>query len=153
MNETHFRHFYSSISGIYRDIQQIRSYFAPKLNIKSVHVFWIFLLDNHPEGMIASQLATESETTRSLVSREIKELVNQGFVMYEENPCKNAYARKLLLTERGKEAAKYIDAVAMKVQSEISKDIPKEDLAVFYKVLDQLMSGFDEYIEHIGEKK
>ena len=142
MKDEHFEVFYADVAGIYREIQRIRSAFSERLGIKSVQVFWIYLLKEHPEGMIASELAAASETNRSLVSRELGDLLDQKLVCYEKSEGKNQYARKLLLTAKGKEMAKRIDKIAMNIQMEVSKDISVKDMTTFYSVLSSLNTSF-----------
>jgi DNA-binding MarR family transcriptional regulator len=144
MKDTHFEMFYANISGIYREIQRIRSEYAADLGIKSVQVFWLFLLKEHPEGMIASQLAAASQTNRSLVSRELGELLDQRLVKYEENGTENNYAQKIVLTAKGRKLAEKINQIAMDVQLEVSKDIPEKEMQIFYRVLTNLNEGFGE---------
>ena len=144
MKDTHFEMFYANISGIYREIQRIRSEYAADLGIKSVQVFWLFLLKEHPEGMIASQLAAASQTHRSLVSRELGELLDQRLVKYEENGTENNYAQKIVLTAKGRKLAEKINQIAMDVQLEVSKDIPEKEMQIFYRVLTNLNEGFGE---------
>ena len=45
------------IDGIYKNIHKIKLNTAPYLGIKSVHVFWIYLLRKHPDGLTATELA------------------------------------------------------------------------------------------------
>lgn len=147
MKDEHFEIFYANVSGIYREIQRIRSAFSTGLGIKSVQLFWIFLLKEHPEGMIASELAAASETNRSLVSRELGELLDKKLVRYEKTAGAKPYARKLLLTAKGKALAKRIDVIAMNIQQEVSKDISVKDMNTFYSVLSRLNESFSELKE------
>lgn len=144
MKDTHFEMFYSNIAGIYREILRIRTNYSAALNIKSVQVFWLFLLKEHSEGMIASQLASASQTNRSLVSRELGDLMDKKLVAYKENEMVNNYAQKIVLTGKGRKLAETINAIAMDVQMEVSKDIPAKDMQVFYRVLTNLNERFTE---------
>ncbi|NLH63796.1 MAG: winged helix-turn-helix transcriptional regulator [Erysipelotrichaceae bacterium] len=145
MIEPHFEIFYRNLSSIYREVQRIRCSYASKLDIKSVQVFWIFLLKEHPEGMIASQLAQASKTDRSLVSREMGTLIERKLVRYEKSEKKNAYARKMYLTARGRKIADQIDQITMEIQNKVSKEIPDEEMKAFYRVLSALNTGFSEW--------
>lgn len=142
MREAHFEVFFGNISGIYRAIQKLRADFAEEEGVKSVHIFWIYLLHEHPEGLIASELAEMSRTARSLVSREISELVERNMVCARPQSERRRYAWKFFLTEDGTALAKRIDEAAMRIQRDISREIPAEDLTVFYRVLSELSGKF-----------
>lgn len=144
MEEKHFEVFYGTISSLYRNIQRIRLIYAEKFGIKSVQLFWIFLLREHPEGMIASELAQASQINRSLISREVKDLVDRGLVYYEKD-SNTQYARKIYLSKEGKKLAENIDEIAMSIQKGVSKEIPVEDMDVFYQVLSILNQRFNEW--------
>ena len=77
MESERFEQFSSLISGIYRDIQKIKAKWTEPLGMKAVHIFWVYLLKKHPEGLSASELSRHSQSNRSLVSREIQELMGQ----------------------------------------------------------------------------
>lgn len=80
MDEERFEEFASLISGIHSNIQKLMARYADSLGLKAVHVFWLYLLRTHPEGMTASELAAAAKADRSLVSREIDALLKAGIV-------------------------------------------------------------------------
>ena len=51
MQEERFEAFAALISGIHGNIQKIKSSYAASLGLKTVQVFWLYLLRAHPEGM------------------------------------------------------------------------------------------------------
>ena len=66
------------IDNISKAIHKIKIDTVPYLGIKSVHVFWIYNLYTHPEGLTATEIAANRQIDRSLVSREIAELCSDG---------------------------------------------------------------------------
>lgn len=151
MEEEHFEKFALLISGIHWNIQKIKARNAEILGLRAVHIFWVYLLMNHPEGMTASEIAAAGNTTRGLVSREIEELVELGIVTTDKTTNRRRYCWRFLLTEKGKAVAEKISEIAMGVQNKVNEGIPEEDLTVFYRVLDTLNKKFDVYTEK-GEK-
>lgn len=143
LEQERFEEFSSLISGIYGSIQKLKAHYTAQLGLKAVHVFWIYLLREHPEGMSASELAAAGQSDRSLVSREIDELFEKGIIFTRNGNGKRRYGWKLELTDKGRELADVISAVAAEVQGTVSRGIPEEDLVTFYRTLRTLAGGFD----------
>jgi DNA-binding MarR family transcriptional regulator len=133
------------IDGIYKNIHKIKLDRAPYLGVKSVHVFWIYLLRKHPDGLTATELASRSEIDRSLVSRELQKLCADGYIMSMGGTGKRKnYNSRLVLTEKGIELAEYIRQEAMAVQARADDGITEEELEFFYTVLEKLHNNFVE---------
>lgn len=143
LEQERFEEFSSLISGIYGSIQKLKARYTAQLGLKAVHVFWIYLLREHPEGMSASELAAAGQSDRSLVSREIDDLFEKGIIFTRDGNGKRRYGWKLELTDRGRELADVISAVAAEVQDTVSRGIPEDDLVTFYRTLRTLAGGFD----------
>ena len=138
-----FSKFTLLIDGIYKNIHKIKLDTAPYIGIKSVHIFWIYSLRNHPDGLTATELAALSEIDRSLVSREVAKLCADGYIMNVGGTGKRKnYNSRLVLTEKGLELAEYIRREAMDVQNRVDADISKEELELFYSVLVKLHNNF-----------
>lgn len=142
MQEERFEQFSALISGIYRDIQKLKTKWTEPLGMKSVHIFWVYLLKNHPQGLTASELSRLSQSNRSLVSREIQELMDLGYVYGESVRQQRRYGQKLRLTPEGEAVALRISEATMDIQNKVSAGIPPEDLITFYRTLEILMQNF-----------
>ena len=147
MHDERFEQFSNLISGIYRDIQKLKNQWTSPLGMKSVHIFWVYLLKNHPEGLTASELSRHSQSNRSLVSREIQELMDLGYVQAESGSRTRRYAQKLILTEAGQKVAAQISEVSLSIQNEVNAGIPEEDLFILYRTLGILMENFHRLAE------
>lgn len=145
--EPRFEEFSSLISGIHGDIKKLKARYTTQLGLKGVHVFWLYLLRAHPEGLSASELAAAGGSDRSLVSRELDALFAKGIVCTPDGPVlksggKRRYGWKLQLTDKGRALAELIAAVVTDIQNNVSRDIPPQDLAVFYRTLRTLAGRF-----------
>ncbi len=147
MKEERFEEFSGLISGIYRDIQKLKAKWTEPLGMKSVHIFWVYLLRNHPEGLSASELSRYSQTNRSLISRELKELIDLGYVTISQPLVRRRHGQKLVLTQAGLRAAERISDISYGIQQRVSASISAEDLAVFYRTLQVLLKNFDRLAE------
>lgn len=54
MQEERFEVFFQNISGLYRAVQRLRAQFADAAGVSAVHLFWLYLLREYPEGLAAS---------------------------------------------------------------------------------------------------
>ena len=142
MESVRFEKFTLLIDGIHKSINKIKFDTAPYLGVKSVHVFWIYELAQHPSGLTAAEIATVSMVDRSLVSREINALEKSGYVEREETVGKRSYNARISLTDKGRELAERITKEAVDVQSMVNTGITDEELEGFYSTLEKLYSNF-----------
>ena len=154
MSSERFYTFVRMIDGLHKNIQKIRVDFSPTIGIKSVHVFWIYTLKVHPEGMTAAQLAAESGTSRSLISREIEDLQADGYIEVRENARgkRSNYNSRIFLTEKGQELAQSITAEGLSVQERVDEGITQEELQSFYGTLQKLLDNFQKEADKIDAK-
>lgn len=150
METERFEQFNSLISGIYRDIQKLKSKWSEPLGMKAVHIFWVYLLKKHPEGLSASELSRYNQSNRSLISREIQELIDLGYVAQESTTRR--YGKKLKLTQSGEDVGNRIAEAALIIQNQVNAGIPEEDLIIFYRTFEILMDNFHQITEHTLEE-
>ena len=132
--------FTQMIDGIHKCIHRLKFDFVPLFGVKSVHMFWIYELSAHPEGLTSAELASKSMISRSLVSRELERLLEKGYIAVEETTHgkRKNYNARITLTESGKELAACISREAMGIQNRANEGISESELVVFYTVLDKL---------------
>ena len=153
MEEERFEEFSALITGIHGNIQKLKARYTTQLGLKPVHVFWLYLLRTYPDGLSASELAAAGKSDRSLVSREIDDLLDRGIVCTLGGGERRRYGWKLILTEKGEALADIISVVVRDIQNTVSRDISETDLLTFYRTLHTLSDGFEELIKnnHIQE--
>lgn len=138
MESERFRRFVLLVEGVHKSVQKIKFNKASDFGVKGVHTLWVYELLRHPEGITASELASESMIDRSLISRELESLKKLGYIETEGNPSKRNYNAKIKLTVKGKEVAENIGDLALEVQSCASDGISEEELNSFYRTLEKL---------------
>lgn len=131
------------IDGIHKCIHKIKIDVAPEFGVKSVHIFWIYELRSHPEGLTAAELAAKSMISRSLVSRELEMLLQEGYVQMPETGRgkRKNYNARITLTEKGEQLALSIAAAGCEVQGKVADAISKEELAAFYTTLQKIYAN------------
>ena len=154
MKQERYEDFATLIGGIYGDIRRIKAAYTSQLGLTEVHIFWLYLLREHPEGLSASELAAAGKSDRSLVSRQIDSLIEQDIICTREGSGRRRYGWKLELTDKGKALAERISQVAMAVQDTVSRDIDRRELESFYKTLGTLSENFERLAKELaaGEK-
>lgn len=137
-----------------KSIQWLETNESLKFGIKGVHVFWIYSLLKHEDGLTASEIAAENKVNRSLVSREIKKLYSEHIIDFG-NSGKNTkkYNQRIKLTEKGKQIAKEIVAIAMCIQEKVDTSITEKELEIFYSVLNRLTSNLSRLINEKNPAK
>ena len=139
INQTErFEAFILLIDAIHKSINKIKTDIVPGSSIKSVHTLWLYELLQNPDGLTATEIAAKSKIDRSLVSREIRTLEKDGFIVADTSLSKRGYNAIITLTEKGKMLAEEISRAALSVQERVSEDVSREELSVFYSVLEKL---------------
>ncbi len=99
--------------------------------VSAVHLFWLYLLREYPEGLAASRLAELSNIDRSLVSRQLKPLLGRGLVCADGKTGKRRYGWKIRLTDSGRALAEQIAREALSIQNRAGRGILPEELVAF----------------------
>ena len=153
MEEIRFEKFALLIDGVQKCIQKFKTNVAPNLGIKSVHVLWMYELYIHPDGLTSAELATKSNIDPSLISRELAALRKKGYITKETTPGKRNYNARITLTPEGEIMARNLHTQALCVQDLVGEGISKNELAVFYSVLERLNDNLQAYTKQIEELK
>lgn len=138
-----FESFILFIDAIHKSINKLKTDIAPHSPIKSVHTMWLYELLRNPEGLTATEIASKTMIDRSLVSREISALMREGLVKSEGTDRKRSYNSVITLTENGKALAEHIASAALKIQNAASHNVDKDELSVFYSVLERIYNNID----------
>ncbi len=136
MDTLRFLSFVHRVDDLQKAIKRLEVAYAPAFGVKGVHVFWLYELLGHPDGLTAAELANKQGIDRSLVSREIAILKKEGLV--EAKGGVRGYNARLTLTEKGRGAAEHIQEVAYTVQCIANEGVSVEELQQFYRVFDKL---------------
>lgn len=140
MQTERFNRFIQLIDGIHKSVTKIKHSYSPQWGVKSVHLFWLYELLAHPEGLTAAALAAKNNIDRSLISREIEELREGGYVEVSVGggEKRKNYNSRIRLTARGEALAKSISTVALAVQHAADAGVSEEELVSFYNTLEKL---------------
>lgn len=128
------------IDGIHKNINRLKVDVAPDLGVKSVHIFWVYELLLHEEGLTAAELASKTMISRSLISREIEDLYEQGYIDMNQTAHgkRKNYNSRIVLTEKGKTLARSISNLGVQIQLAADTNITEDELKDFYSTLEKL---------------
>ena len=144
MKENRFSEFILLIDSVYKSINGVKIELVSKFGVKSVCMMWLYELSLHPKGLTASELADSRNIDRSLVSREITALKNDGYVKLLGGDGKRGYNAPIVLTDKGKSVARMIEAHGLTMQNAVNAGISDEELKTFYTVLEKIDGNFKE---------
>ncbi|MBP3436431.1 MAG: MarR family transcriptional regulator [Clostridia bacterium] len=137
--------FVHEIDRLYKCVKGLENDMAERINVKSVHIFWIYSLFHEPNGLTASEIARRNNINRSLVSREITRLEKEGVISYrEEGERKNKYNAKIVLTEKGREIAQVIFRTGVKVQHAVGQNVTANELKLLYSILGRMSDSLSQ---------
>ena len=113
---------------------------AKEYNLKASHALILLTVSLHNEALTASKLAETSGKDKGEVSRSISTLIEHGLL---EKPS-NSYRAKLKLTENGKNLASALRKKANLAVELASNDLTDDELTVFYKTFEIIISNLKE---------
>ena len=138
-----FETFVLLIDAVHKGINKIKLDILPDSAIKGVHTMWLYELLQNPNGLTAAEIAAKTKIDRSLVSRELRILMKEGIVVTDSKSDKRSYNSVINLTPKGVAYAQKIADAAMEIQNAVSSDIPIDELATFYSVLEKLYENIN----------
>ena len=111
-----------------------------KYELNSPHAVYLTTLYNYEEGITAAKLGELCCKNKADVSRMVAILVRKGLVRKEANGG-NRYRAKLLLTEKGKQAAEHVQQRAAVAVELAGSGMSEEEREVFYRCLERIKSN------------
>lgn len=147
-----FETFVSEITKIYRSIQKIKIQEMADFGLKGTHVMCLFYLQQHEEGLTATQLAQCCGEDKAAISRALKELSEKGLIHYHEIPGQRRYRSLITLTERGNEVTLSMNKKIRTMVDLGAQGFSAKDRQIFYRVLVQISNNLEEVVEREEQK-
>ena len=129
--------FSAVISSLYHDIQRIERTEMAKYGLKGPHAQCLAALSRNPQGVTAARLCEICERDKAAISRTVAELEEFGLLARKEHNGVR-YRMPLVLTEKGREAAKAVNDVAVRAVEQAGEGLNDQQRTVFYGVLDHI---------------
>ncbi len=146
--ESRFETFTGILTSINRSIQKIKNIEMSDFGLKGIYVQCLFYLNNYKDGMSFKDLCLESGEDKSVVSKIINYLTEQGLVKVVGE---QKYKNMILLTDKGKVIGEKINIKVQEYLSEASVGISESDRNVMYATLDKINQNLINSIKSKGE--
>lgn len=141
--DNRFECFSSYISSIYKNIQRLKELKIKEYGLKSIHVMCLFYL-RHYENVTNSMLVKLTNEDKGAISRALAYLDENGYIS-----CVKKYKSAILLLEKGKEVAEYIDSESDNAVSFAGNAYNEEERKLFYDMLKTISENLNIYIEKL----
>lgn len=105
----------------------------------------VYYLNEHSEGLTASELMRLTYEDKAAISRALRQLLDYGYVKYDVKK----YNSVITLTEDGAKIADYVSNKADKAVQAGSADFSEEERVFFYKSLAQINENLKNYYEEL----
>ncbi len=137
--------FMKSLNNISRSQATYRGLRVSREGLYPSHHAFVLAICKAP-GCSQEELARELCLNKSTVTRTLAHLEEQGYIKRDQSP-EDKRQLSVFPTERMLDSLPEIRLVSREWQERISKDIPEDELAVFYSVLSRMESRAKEIID------
>jgi DNA-binding MarR family transcriptional regulator len=138
-----FEKFTFAISELSRYWHKIASDEMAAYGLKGPYAVYLVTMQRHPDGITAARLCELCEKNKADVSRAMADLEDKGMICRKTDGG-NLYRAMLVLTDKGKEAATHIKALAEKAVEIGGKGLTDEQRETFYHALEVISSNLKE---------
>lgn len=139
--------FATTISAIYRMVQQIKTKEMKRLGLKSTHVMCLYHLGKAPEGLTAAELCRMCKEDKAAISRCVHALAQRGYIRMEEKEDGRTYRAKIILTPEGAQVVTYINERISCALEAVGGSLDEKDRKVFYRCLLQITDRLQQYVK------
>ena len=143
MNER-FEQFTSLVMETARAMQRIKDIEMKKLGLRASHTLCLYYLGTYKNGLTSSELTDYCKEDKAAVSRTLADLIKRNLVK-SLSQGKKVYRIKHVLTQKGQEIYKELSKSIERVFTKCSKGLSKEQIASFYRCLNEILSNLITY--------
>ena len=144
-----FVKFTISISKLNKLINKVKSEgMKGKFDLKGVHTLCLYQLMSNDNGMTSTEIAKSCDLDPALVSRTLSELCQKELI--EKVGKVGKYHARYCLTQRGAQISAEMKQITQSVQLFVDQGITKEELDIFYSVMEKLSCNFEFLSNHLS---
>ena len=138
-----YEQFSSYISTIYHNVQRIERDEMVKYGLTGAYAQCLVTLARFPNGITCTTLCEVTEKDKAAVSRIVANMEHKGLIV-RKGLTDTAYRARLILTEEGKRAARYVNERAKLAVLQAGAGLSDEELDTFYKTLNHISTNLRE---------
>ena len=139
--DARFVRFSMETEALAKALQKYKNDCLERFGLRSMHLMTLWCLWRNKDGLTAGDLSRLCSVDKAFVSRVTGELGELGYVDRGED--RGRRSRVLTLTSRGREIMKEIDGILRYSVERITDGVGREQLDVFYGVLDRFRRNID----------
>lgn len=144
-DETRFEDFVGLISGLYKEIQRIKTSEGARLGLKGSDVMCLYYLERSKDGLTGADLARMAGVTRAAVSRTLAHLEEGGYVEVDDSDdAAVKYRAPVRLTALGDESMSEADRIIRDVLDTTGKAMGVEQREQMYASLRTILNTLRE---------
>lgn len=144
--EERFEMFTVLITKASRYIKRLKTEEMAEFNLKIPHVSCIYYLYKK-EKLTSKELCDICEEDKASVSRSLEYLETNGYIKCLDN-SKKRYKSILILTEKGLEVGKKIEAKIDNILSKASEGLSEENRKIFYESFDIICNNLQQIYDN-----
>ena len=137
-----FEQFTAFISAINRFIQKIERDEMEKYGLKGAFAQYLLAMQQHPEGITATELCDVCDRNKAAVSRILSELEQKGLICRADDRD-SQYRARLTLTSAGQDAANYVCQKAALAAELVGSGLSDEARTALYSALELLTKNIE----------
>ncbi len=144
-DETRFEDFVGLISGLYKEIQRIKTSEGARLGLKGSDIMCLYYLERSKDGLTGADLARMAGVTRAAVSRTLAHLEEGGYVEVDDSAdAAVKYRAPVRLTTLGGESMNEADCIIGEVLDATGKAMGVEQREQMYASLRTILDTLRE---------
>ena len=133
MEQDKFNDFNGLVTGAIKSMNRIKFKKMGQYGLGSAHTSCLLYIHASEKGIVQTELARLCDVDKAQISRVMSHLFEREYIEESPDNTNNIYRKKYILSEKGKAVTDEIIASIQDINNFVSKDIPREDVAVFYK--------------------
>ena len=155
MKESRFELFDGLIASAGKTLQRIKTNKMEEYGLGSTHTTCLCKLGKAGAmGVTQKELTEQEGIDRAQVSRVLRDLEQADLVQAVGS---STYKRRYCLTEKGNIITDEINSIILEINRYVSRDISMEEIAVFYRVLQEINSNLkkaeDKFCREAGNEE
>ena len=123
---------------------------SEKVSLSTMLCMW--MIYKNEGGCSATDLRTMSCYDKSLISRMLSDLQENGYIIRNPEDDGKKRGMRYILSDQGVNVVEDMQESFLKFTDKISEDIPKEDLRTFLDVSVKLIGNIENYAKQLESK-
>ena len=149
MEHDRYNDFNGLVSSAIKSMNKIKQKKMGEHELGSAHTACLLHIHARKDGVTQTELARLCEVDKAQISRVTSRLFERGFIEESPDSINNLYRKKYILSPKGKTVTDRIITSILEINRFVSKEIPPEDIAVFYRTFQTICDNLKKVEESL----